>query len=130
MTPRRIIRLAREPAPAPTAPPANVPIKDLHNAASPERMAQLIVPSASIEHSRGNAFALEPGVVDVFLDLEANFLHDVDFDLVTPGDAPGTAVLSCILRAGGADAGAGAIDCVLFHGCSCLCLVLIAHVEL
>ena len=130
MTPGRVIRFTRDPAPATAAPSANVPIKDLNDAAGPERMAFLIVPGAGVQDGGRDAFALEPGVVDVFLDFEADFLHDVDFDLVAPGDAPGAAVLGGVLGAGGADAGAGAVDGVFFHGRPGLGLVLIGDIEL
>ena len=116
LAPRRIIRLAREPAPAPAAPPANVPVEDLHHAARPQGVAQLVVPGAGVQDGGGGAFALEPGVVDVLLDLEADLLHDVHFNLVTPGDAPGAAVLDGVLGARGAGACAGAVDGVVFHG--------------
>ena len=130
LTPRRIIRLTREPAPPATAPPADIPVKDLNDATGPERMAQLVVPGTGVEHGGGDALALEPGGVDVLLELEPNLLHDVDFDLVAPGDAPGAAVLRGVLSAGGAGAGAGAVDRVLFHRCPGLGLVFVCDVEL
>ena len=130
MAPGRVIRLARPAAPAPAAPPANVAVKDLHDAAGPERVTLLIVPGAGVQDGGGEASALAPGVVDVLLDLEADLLHDVDFDLVAPGDAPGAAVLGRVLGAGGADAGAGAVDGVLIHGRPGLGLVLIGDVVL
>ena len=130
MTPRRVIRLARKPTPTPTAPPPYIPIKHLHDTARPQRVAQLIVPRARVEHGGGNALALEPGVVNVLLDLEPDLLHDVHLDLVAPGDAPGAAVLRRVLRARGAEAGARAVDGVFFHGRPGEGLVLVADVEL
>lgn len=87
-------------------------MENLHNATSPERMTQFIVPSESVQHSSGDTSALKPGVFDILLDFEADFLHDVDFEFV----APGAAVLRGVLRTGGAGAGAGAVDCIFFHG--------------
>ena len=130
MAPGRVIRVTRDPTPAPTAPSANVPIKNLNNTAGPERVTFLIIPSAGVQDSGGDAFALEPGVVDVFLQFEADFLHDVDFDFVAPSDAPGAAVLGRVLGAGCASAGASAVDGVLFHGRPGLGLVLVADVKL
>lgn len=84
-------------------------------------MTQLIVPSAGTQHSSRNAPTLKPGVVDIFLDFEADFLQDVGFDFVAPGDTPG---------AGGAGAGACAVDCVVFHWCPILGLVVVRDVVL
>ena len=105
-------------------------MENLNDTAGPKRMTFLIVPSARVQHGSGDAFALEPGVVDVLLDFEADFLHDVDFDFVAPRDAPGAAILGCVLGAGGANAGAGAVDGVLLHGCPGLSLVLVGDVVL
>lgn len=93
-------------------------------------MAQLVIPGASVQDSGGDAFTLEPGIVDVFLDFEADFLHDVDFDFVSPSDAPGTTILDCILGTGGAGAGASAVDCIFFHGRPGLGLIFVRDVEL
>lgn len=93
-------------------------------------MAQLVIPSASIKHSSGDALALEPGIVDIFLEFETDFFDDIDFDFVAPGDAPGAAILDGVLGAGGACAGEGAVDCVFFHGCPGLGLVFVGDVEL
>ena len=105
-------------------------MKNLHDAASPKRMTQLIVPSASIQDSSGDASALEPGIIDVLLDFKTDFFHNVDFDFVTPSDAPRTAVLDSVLRARSAGASASTVDSVFFHGCPVLGLVLVGDVEL
>ena len=105
-------------------------MEDLHHATGPERMTQLVVPCTGVQYSGGYAFAFQPGVVDVFLDLEADFLHDVHFDFVAPRDAPGAAILRSVLRAGGAGACASAVDGVVFHRCPCLGLVIVRDVVL
>lgn len=132
MAPGRIIRLTRYATVTPTAPPANVPMKDLHNATSPKRVTQLITPSAGVLYSSSDAVALKPGIVDVFFEAEADFFYDfvVYGEIVAPGDAPRSAVLRGVLRAGGAGAGEGAVNGVLLHGYPILSLVFVRDVEL
>ena len=79
-------------------------MENLHDVSSPERMTQLIVPSAGVQHSSGDTYTPKPGVVDVLLDFEADSLHDVDLDSIVPGDTPGAAVLGGVLRARGTGA--------------------------
>lgn len=105
-------------------------MENLHDATSSERMTQLIVLSAGVRHSSGDTYALKPGVVDILLGFEAEFLHNVDFDFIAPGDTPGAAVLGGVLRARCTGAGAGAVDCIIFHGFPILSFVVNGDAEL
>ena len=41
-------------------------------------MTQIIVPRTRIQHSSRNALTLQPSIVNVFLDLNAEFLDEVE----------------------------------------------------
>ena len=104
-----MIRLTRNPTLPPTTSPPNLPAENLHNAINPQSMTRLIVPRTWIQHSSRNALALKPGVVETFLNLKADSLGDVDFDLDAPVHIPGAEVLRGVEGARGAGAAAGTI---------------------
>ena len=81
LTTRRIIQLTRIPTPSPTTPPPDIPLEHLQNATNPRGMTQFIVLRTVVQNSSRNALTLQPSSVDVFFDLKADFLDEVDYVL-------------------------------------------------
>ena len=78
-------------------------------------MAQLVIPGAGVENGSGIATAGEPDPAKVSPYFETNTLNNLGFNVTAEDDTPGDTTLGSVLRAGGACAGVGAVDCAFFH---------------